>query len=126
MSNNDYILPPCPAEGRLMCFWDATAQGNGEDISYFSTDTSTVYMSVPEGHHVTSVVVSREGAYSPDGKAQFSVHTAQNTVSTPVEAAPDSPAYGIDLTLPIVLVASALVISFSGIIAAYRSRITTR
>lgn len=125
MTSNDYILGPCATEDSSMCFWDATAQGNGEGISYFSDDSSTTYMSVPEGQHVTSVVVSKDGPHAEDGSAQYTVNYAHTATSDPVEATPTPSAHSVDLTLPIVLVASALIISITGIIAAYRSRVTT-
>lgn len=85
-------LAPCPTEDSTNCYWDASIQGNGTGQSFANIDGVQYALDTPANHTIESVVAFADG--TPGVAYQ--------------EGAP-STAYSVDLTLPVVLVAAALI-----------------
>lgn len=100
-------LYPCPTEDSTQCVWDAAYHGNGEGTSYFTYGTTAVYLAPTA--RVESVTVAKEGPFDSEGHAQYTVNYAVKTVETAGREHTAPPAY--DLTLPVIVVATALVAS---------------
>lgn len=95
----DYIyLPACTTEDSTDCYWDATVQGNGTGTSFIDIDGVQHTVTVPEGSYILSAVAFTDGTPGVAYQAY-------------PEAAQDNPAYGIDMTLPVIIVAAALAAS---------------
>lgn len=39
-----FVLPPCASEDSTQCYWDASAQGNGQGHSFIDIGGSTYYL----------------------------------------------------------------------------------
>ena len=93
---SDFIyLPACATEDSTDCYWDATTQGNGTGTSFIDIDGVQHTVTVPEGSYILSAVAFTDGTPGVAYQAY-------------PEAAQGSPAYAVDLTLPVVIVAAAL------------------
>ncbi len=130
-------LDPCLAEDGTNCFWDATQHGTGYGKSFFEYDGITVLIYVPKGYHVESVQVDPDHFFEPgyagglgygvtfvqpDAPAPTATATATTQPSQAVPVSGSLPATGLDMTVPAILVAAAILVSFVGIGLAWKAR----
>lgn len=102
-------LPVCPTEDSNECYWDATIQGNGLGTSFVNYDGVTTYLDVPADHYILGVGVT------PDNVPSVA-YQEYDAIATP------NVAYTVDFTLPIVIVAAAVIASIAIVVTAFVKR----
>ena len=127
------VLGACVTEDSAGCFWDATVHGTGFGLSFFEYDGVTVSVYVPKGFFIESVQVDGdhffEAGYAhgagygvtfgqADEPAPTPVPTVVSTASPGPSVGP-LPATGLDMSLPVLLVAGAVLCAVVGVALAF-------
>lgn len=100
----DYTyLPACTTEDSTNCYWDAAQHGNGAGTSFIDIDGTLHTVTVPADSYILSAVAFTDG-----------------TPGVAYQENPLTPAY--DLTLPIVIVAAAVVASVATLVVGFIRR----
>lgn len=110
MSDFTY-LPECTTEDSTNCYWDATAHGNGQGTSFADINGTTYPLDQPADSYILAAAVNPASPTGYSVAYQLGAAEAEQT-----------PAYAVDLTLPIVLVAAAIAASAVTLVVGFLRR----
>lgn len=111
MSDNITYLDPCPTEDSTNCYWDAQTAGNGHGQSFIDIAGTTHLLNQPADSYILAASVNPASPTGYSVAYQLGAAEAEQT-----------PAYGVDLTFPIVLVAAAVVASVLTLVVGFLRR----
>lgn len=110
MSDITY-LDPCPTEDSTNCYYDAQTAGNGQGQSFIDIAGTTHLLNQPADSYILAAAVNPASPTGYSVAYQLGASEAEQT-----------PAYAVDMTFPIVLVAAALIASVATLIVGFVRR----
>ncbi len=104
-------LDPCPTEDSTNCYWDAQTAGNSTGQSFIDIAGTTYPLDQPADSYILAAAVNPASPTGYSVAYQLGAAEAEQT-----------PAYAVDLTLPIVLVAAAVIASAVTLVIGFARR----